>query len=99
MKGLSITSLVLGIVALVLPFITCGVGYIPSLIIAVVGLILAAVSLSKYRAAETREGRGMAMAGLILCIVALAAAIITWVACAGTLGGLATQMEMEGMGG
>jgi hypothetical protein len=97
MKGLAITSLVLGIVALVLPFITCGIGYIPSLIIAVVGLILAALALSKYKTAETREGRGLAMAGLILCIVALGAAIITWIACAGTLGGIAT--ELEGMGG
>jgi len=97
MKGLAVTSLVLGIVALALPLVTCGVGYIPGLIIAVVGLILAAVALSKYKAAETSEGRGMAMAGLILCIIALGAAIVTWIACAGTLGGIAT--ELEGMGG
>lgn len=66
-KGLAVASMVLGIVALVfsccLPVVT--------FICALVGVILGAVSLAKKKG-----GKGMAIAGLVCCIIGLVPAVI-----------------------
>lgn len=66
-KGLSIASMVLGIVAVV--FGCCF--YYVSIPCGVIGLILGAMSLSKKKA-----GKGMAITGLVLSIVAIALSIV-----------------------
>lgn len=67
-SGLAIASMVLGIVALCL---SCCFYYV-SLPCAVVGVILAAVSLK-----GDNGGKGMAITGLVTSIVSLVPAIIT----------------------
>lgn len=66
-SGLAIAGLVLGIVAAAtsfLPIINNG-----SFILAIVGLILSIVGLMGIRKG-TKSGKGMAIAGLVLCLVA-----------------------------
>lgn len=65
--GLAIAAMVLGIVALVL---SCCTYYI-SLPCAIIGIILAAVSLKGQK-----PGKGMAIAGLVCAIVSLIPAIL-----------------------
>lgn len=67
-KGLSITSMILGILALVL---SCCVPYLP-IFLSVAAIILAIMALAK------KQGlKGMAIAGLICAIIALIPALIT----------------------
>lgn len=65
--GFGIASMVLGIIALVT---SCCVYYV-SIPCAVLGIILAAVSLGGHK-----DGKGMAIAGLVCSIVSLIPAII-----------------------
>ncbi len=65
--GIGIASMVLGIVSLVLG---CCFPYI-SIPCAVIGVILAAVSLGGHK-----DGRGMAIAGLVCSIISLIPAVI-----------------------
>ncbi len=74
--GMSIAAMVLGIVALV--FSCCF--YYVSIPCAIIGIILAAVSLK-----GKKPGRGMAIAGLVCAIVSLIPAIIILVAGASML--------------
>ena len=68
-----IASLVLGIVGVVFSFIGL---YLPAAIIGVVGIILGALGRKR-----TPEKKGMATAGLVLSIIAVALALITYIAC------------------
>ena len=63
-NGMAIAGMVLGIVAIVL-FCVWYIG----LPCAVVGLVLSALGLR--RAKESGTGKGMATAGLVLCVIAL----------------------------
>lgn len=66
-KGMGIAGMVLGIVAIIVSFIPCfGWG---AIIIAVIGLILSAVSLSQ--ANKAGAPKGMAIAGLICSVIAI----------------------------
>lgn len=78
---MAVASLVLGIVALVLSFI--GFGWV-SVIIGIVGIILGALG----RKDETKKG--LATAGLVMSIIAVALGLIFWLACAACVGGLAS---------
>ena len=91
MKGMAITSMVLGIVGVVFALTVClaPVG----MVLALVGVILGGIALSKYKAAESQEGKGMAIAGLVLCIATLALAVIIWVTCAATSPGIIDALE------
>ncbi len=66
-SGMAIASMVLGIVSLVL---SCCIPYVP-FICALIGVILAAVSLSKKL-----PGKGMAIAGLVCSIISLIPAVL-----------------------
>lgn len=66
-SGLSIASMVCGIVGLVL---SCCVPYLP-LILGIVGLVLGAISLRKQAG-----GKGMAIAGIVCSIITLIPAIL-----------------------
>ena len=66
-SGLSIASMVCGIVGLVL---SCCVPYLP-LILGIVGLVLGAISLRKRAG-----GKGMAIAGIVCSIITLIPAIL-----------------------
>lgn len=70
-KAFAITSMVCGIVALL---ISCCIPYVPFLL-SVVSVVFAAVSLKQHRA-----GKGMAIAGLVCGCVALIPAILILVA-------------------
>lgn len=77
--GMSIASMVLGIVALVL---SCCIYYI-SIPCAIVGIILAAISLKGQK-----DGKGMAIAGLVCSIISLVPAVIVIVSGAALLSSL-----------
>ena len=64
---MAVAGMILGIVAIVLSFVPC-INLI-SLLPAVVGLVLSILGLVKSK--KTGSGRGMAIAGLVLCILAL----------------------------
>ena len=77
---MAVASLVLGICALVFPFI--GFGWL-SVLVGIVGIILGAMARKK----ET--GKGMATAGLVMSMIAVVLGLIMWIACAACVGGLA----------
>ncbi|GHU40620.1 hypothetical protein FACS1894111_01550 [Clostridia bacterium] len=83
-KGKSIASLVLGICALVVPY--------GGIVLAIVGLVLGASA--KKDAATVGQTNGMATAGLVLSIIALAWAVLLVVLCSGTLCALGTIGSM-----
>ena len=78
---MAVASLVLGICSLVFPFI--GLGWL-SVVLGLVGIILGALARKK----ET--GKGMATAGLVMSIIAVALGLVMWLACAACIGGLAS---------
>jgi hypothetical protein len=83
MKGLAITSMILGILAILIPAFTCGLGAPVASFFALIGLIFASVSISKYNSSGSGEGKGMAKAGLILSIIVLAGNVALIFACGG----------------
>lgn len=74
MKGLAITSLVLGIVGIVFTLTVCGA--LSGMVMAVVGVTLGGVSLGQYKTSEDQEGYGMAKAGVILSVITLAIGLL-----------------------
>ena len=79
---MAVTSLVLGICALVFPFI--GLGWL-SMLLGIVGLVLGALGKKK-----NPEKKGIATAGLVMSIIAVALGLVSWIACAACVGGLAS---------
>lgn len=67
-KGFSVAALVLGILSIVFIFVPGFPGWL-ALIMSVVGLILA--SMGMKRNPSGHPGHGMAVAGLVLCIISL----------------------------
>ena len=65
---MAVAELVLGIVAIVLSFIPC-IGIL-AIIPAILGIIFSIMGLSQAK--KTGQGKGMAIAGLILSILAIA---------------------------
>ena len=84
---MAVASMVLGILALVWMFIP--VINIVAPIIAIIGIVLGAVGKKKLAA----EGKptGMATAGMVMSIIALAISTFIVVACAACLGGIAAS--------
>ncbi|MDO5479589.1 MAG: DUF4190 domain-containing protein [Clostridia bacterium] len=78
---MAVASLVLGICALAFPFI--GLGPI-SIILGIIGIILGALGKKNV------EKQGMATAGIVMSIIAVALGIIFWLACAACVSSVAT---------
>lgn len=72
-KGLAIAALVLGILALLGSWIP--VLNVVSILMAIVGIILGGVALSKIRKG-TASGRGMALGGIITSVLAILVAVL-----------------------
>lgn len=83
-SGMAIASMVCGIVAVVLGWCF----YYVSVPLAIVGLILGAISLNKKT-----PGRGMAIAGLVLSIISLALTILVFAVLGAAIGGLESTLE------
>ncbi|MDO9000741.1 MAG: DUF4190 domain-containing protein [Bacteroidota bacterium] len=66
-KGLGIAGMILGILAIIVSFVPCFGWW--AIVLAVVGVILSAVSLSQAKKANAPKG--MAIAGLICSILAI----------------------------
>lgn len=85
-NGKAVASMVLGIIAAVLIFVPYG-GF--------VGLVLAIIGLVMGVQAKKQAPSGMATAGIVLCIIALAIdaiAVIVVAACASALGAAGCAM-------
>ena len=78
---MAVASLVLGICALVFPFI--GLGWL-SVLIGIVGVILGALGR------KNPTSHGMATAGMVMSIIAVALGLAMWIACAACLGSIAS---------
>lgn len=78
---MAVASLVLGICALVFPFI--GLGWLSALL-GIVGIVLGALGKKNV------EKKGMATAGLVMSIIAVALGLISWIACAACIGAIAS---------
>lgn len=87
---MGVASLVLGIVTLIIAFIPfCNtLSFIPS----VVGLILGLVDMNKKK--KEGQPRGMAIAGVILCLIALAL-VIVWVFIVGASVATMNQIQVN----
>lgn len=79
---MAVASLVLGICSLVFPFI--GLGWL-SVLLGIVGIVLGALGKKK-----NTEKQGMATAGIVMSIIAVALGVVSWIACAACIGGLAS---------
>jgi len=75
--------MILGIIAIVIPLVSCGILAPFGSLLALLALIFGAVSLAKYKKAPSAEGKGMATAGVVLSIIILAGNIILMIACGG----------------
>lgn len=85
--GLSITSMVLGIVGLVLTFFP-GLNFI-GILCGILAIIFGVISKNRIQSSdEELSGLGMAKAGLILGIITIAIFILTLVACGAILNSL-----------
>ena len=80
---MAVTSLILGICALVFPFIGLG-GF--SFWISIVGIIFGALGRND------EDKRGMATAGLVLSIIALAIGLLMWIACAACVSSVVSSL-------
>ena len=87
-RGLAIASLVIGIVALILLifiFISLLVYFTPiilfaNMVLAIVGLIFGVHATKQL--AEVGAAKGMAIAGIVLCVMALTFTLLVVIACA-----------------
>jgi lysylphosphatidylglycerol synthetase-like protein (DUF2156 family) len=85
--GLSITSMILGIVGLVLTFVP-GLNFI-GIVCGILAIVFGIISKNKIQSSNGElTGLGMAKAGLILGIVTLGLFILTLVACGAILSSL-----------
>ena len=75
-KGTAVASLVLGIIALVVAWF--GWGAVVAIVLSIVGIIL---GINARKQLLPDQGRGMATAGMICSIIALAISAIVFVAC------------------
>ncbi len=88
---MAIASLVLGIVGLLVTLFTGGLlGWVGA-IISIVGIVLGVLGK------KDPEHAGMAKAGMILSIVALALSILIYIACIACASGLASELEQYSM--
>ncbi|MGY0372451.1 DUF4190 domain-containing protein [Clostridium sp. JNZ J1-5] len=85
--GLSITSMILGIVGLVITFVP-GLNFI-GILCGILAIIFGVISKNRIQSSdEELSGLGMAKAGLILGIITIAIFILTLVACGAILNSL-----------
>lgn len=75
-KGKATASLVLGIIALVVAWF--GYGAIIAIVLSIVGIIL---GVGARKELTPEQGRGMATAGMICSIIALALSTIVFISC------------------
>lgn len=80
-NGKAIASLVLGIVSLVCVFF--GYGAILGIILGIIGIVLGI-------SAKKEQPSGMATAGLVLSIIAVALCVLSFIACIACAGALAS---------
>lgn len=77
-KGFAIAAMVLGIISCVFAWFGLASGIV-SLVLAIVGLILAIMARKSY--AELGQKNGMATAGLVLSIIGIVLSVIGIIAC------------------
>lgn len=93
LRNFSVAALVLGILAIVFMFVPAIPGVV-CVIMSIVGIILASRAMKGIPAGQ--EGHGMAVGGLVLCIITLVLSLIAVIcvvgACTtlGLIGGLAS---------
>ncbi|MBA3665559.1 MAG: SdpI family protein [Bacteroidetes bacterium] len=91
-KGMGIAGMILGIVAIIVSFVPCFGWW--AVVLAVVGLILSAVSMSQ--AQKAGASKGMAIAGLICSIIAIIIGSI-WIFVIAKGAGMAADQFKEAM--
>lgn len=80
---IGVASLVLGIISILIGLFTSGLFGWVGAILAILGIILGAMGR------KDPEKKGLATAGLVCSIIGLVICLITYIACAACVGGLA----------
>lgn len=83
---MGIASLVLGIVSIVIGLFSGGLLGWAGAVLAIVGVILGSIA----RKNSPEDKRGMATAGFVCSIIGLVLCLLTYLACAACVGGLAS---------
>lgn len=91
-KGLGIAGMILGIVAIIVSFVPCFGWW--AVVLAVVGVVLSAISLSQ--ASKAGASKGMAIAGLICSILAIIIGSIWIFVIAKATSEISTALEQSG---
>ncbi|MFO0863335.1 MAG: hypothetical protein U0744_01510 [Gemmataceae bacterium] len=91
-NGLAIAGMVLGIVGVVLVWIPC-IGQILAIVLGIVGAALSGIGLAQ--ANKSGSGKGMALTGLILSILAMLVAVLYWAYIAFMVNTAANQFQNE----
>ena len=87
---MAVASLVLGIIALVIAVFIPAWGLFGA-ILGIVGIVLGALGRKK-----TPEKKGMATAGLVMSIIAVALGLIFWIACVACISAASTELAALG---
>ena len=87
-NGFAVTSLVLGIVAIVFSFIGLSIPF--GLIIGIVGIVLGIV-------AKKKNPTGMATAGLVLSIIGTVLCAIVFIACMACVGAIGSAASLASL--
>ncbi len=82
---MGVCSLVLGIIAIVCSFFLPGLNWLGA-VLGIIGIIFGALGRKNV------EKKGLATAGLVLSIIATVLGLITWIACAACVGGIASAL-------
>lgn len=82
---MAVASMVLGIVALVIAIFGGAISWV-GIIVGIIGVVLGAL-------AKKKQPSGMATAGLVMSIIALALAFVFWLACAACIAGTESALE------
>jgi hypothetical protein len=77
-NSMAVAAMVMGVLSLTSCMCCCGCCY--GLPFNLLGVIFALIALSEINnAPQSQPGRGLAIAGLVLCLVSLALAVVSWV--------------------
>ena len=87
---MAVTSLVLGILALVISVFIPAWGWLGA-ILGIVGIILGALGRK-----NAPEKKGLATAGLVMSIIAVALGLIFWIACVACISAASTELAALG---
>jgi hypothetical protein len=86
MFSLILRRIIMGILAIVFGILGIILGWLPyiqwlALVLSIIGIVFAALTLKKVSASEGGKGKGVAVAGLVLCIIGAVSSGVNAIVC------------------